>query len=354
MKIKELKELGYHKLYKRALECQKEQSVRLGDSHDLFYISWGETSEGHDFWSSVDSKDFDQAKQLQPHLFDNKEDTPETNKLMKHEFNIGDGCLGDDVNREEKSELLHLAQSNGYPIHINGLQNAVDSLNFYWNGNAFTYCHKSLVINPVSYEKMKRLLTKANENDPLGILGMDVMGVNGYKGVITGYQKETDSYIYKLHKNKEINYCSAKSIEQLLIEHSTEEETNRRVDIIGQNGNTGEHYEKEWKPEKGEKIKVWHNDIEDYEYSIFFAMDRDFYVCYSTDMDCREYLSWKNAKPIEQPKEDKWYKVLVPINFPSDKWKEVRYFEGMKDFKEGCEILKTYNSEEEMLNDLKK
>jgi hypothetical protein len=132
---------------------------------------------------------------------------------------------------------------------------------------------------------------------------------------------------------------------------SNEEETNKRMDIIGQNGNTGEHYEEEWTPEKGEMIEVWDDDDDtDRDVLPFFAMDGEKYVTYSSDGDY--YYPWGNAKPIEN--KDKWYKVLILIDMGSIQWNELRYYSTLEGLIKNYEILKTYSSKEEMLNDLKK
>ena len=146
---------------------------------------------------------------------------------------------------------------------------------------------------------------------------------------------------------------------------SNEEKTNRRMDIIGQNGNTGEHYENERTPEKGEMIKVW--DHEDHGSVLpFFAMDGDKYVCYDGKTGVVDtYSAWQNAKPIEQPKQEKWYKILKDmqyndmngvVDFRSFMYiDEKNYSKLLKDNLSDnyWDLIKTYLSKEEMLNDLK-
>jgi hypothetical protein len=63
MKIKELKELGYNKLYKRALEC-----ANIGwDENDLYdAFEWEGTKEGNIFWGYINDRNFEKALMLFP------------------------------------------------------------------------------------------------------------------------------------------------------------------------------------------------------------------------------------------------------------------------------------------------
>ena len=70
MKIEDLKQIS-KKLYDRALECQALEGHYKGDETvitDAFF--WSVTTEGYVFWGYINEGEIEQAKKLQPHLFE--------------------------------------------------------------------------------------------------------------------------------------------------------------------------------------------------------------------------------------------------------------------------------------------
>ena len=61
--------IPYKKLRKRAKELNKTHAYSLRQAFD-----WENTDEGYDFWLSVSLSNWDEAKKLQPHLFDDAVD----------------------------------------------------------------------------------------------------------------------------------------------------------------------------------------------------------------------------------------------------------------------------------------
>jgi len=87
MEVKELKELGYNKLYQRVLECIKEAGNSSADDDEKCFNNgsvafiWRDTKEGSEFWRYVYGQKFEEAFELSPEY--REDDKPKGLKLWE-------------------------------------------------------------------------------------------------------------------------------------------------------------------------------------------------------------------------------------------------------------------------------